>query len=405
MKRLWVVRPAFWFLGALLVTGLLAGCRPQAEPTPAVVVVATPNATATTRPASPSSTPSATPPPTATPTATATATPTATPTSTPTLPPQAIQLTTGGCCTQPYWSADGQQVRFIDKPDPQSPVGIWGVAVAEPLAPPALVSERIEESLARNGYLVETDGNATFIERLADGERWQAPAQGRSVIISPQQTRIAWSITNDSQPAENQVTQIWIANLDGSDARRVATLPRGGLAGWVSEEALLVSGRDSLQAREQWLQTLSLEGGSTRELARAERLRGASLSPSGEWVVYFITFGAEPAQNGLWLARTDGSEQRRLDGGLFGAYQWRGCVGGCAAGQDRLVMIPFRPDAEWHQLMEIDASTGEVQPLTDPSLTRIKIANGDWRLSPDGRRLVFVESRDKNIWMIELPEG
>lgn len=45
------------------------------------------------------------------------------------------------------------------------------------------------------------------------------------------------------------------------------------------------------------------------ELARAERLRGQVLSPSGQWIVYYITFDDNPAQNGLWLVRTDGSQR------------------------------------------------------------------------------------------------
>jgi Tol biopolymer transport system component len=67
------------------------------------------------------------------------------------------------------------------------------------------------------------------------------------------------------------------------------------------------------------------------------------------------------------------------------------------------MIVPFRPDAAWHQLLQLDPATGHVRPLTDPQTTPFKIANGDWRLSPDGRRVVFVESSDKNLWLIELP--
>ena len=172
------------------------------------------------------------------------------------------------------------------------------------------MTERIELSTAGPDYLVETTGNTTVIERLADGERWTVPAQGRAVRISPDRTRIAWSITNGDLPPEHQVASIWVANLDGSAAEQVATLPRGGVSGWISDDALLVSGRESLQAREQTLSALSLADGSVTELARAERLRGQVLSPSGQWIVYYITFDDDPSKNGLWLVRTDGSERR-----------------------------------------------------------------------------------------------
>ncbi len=122
---------------------------------------------------------------------------------------------------------------------------------------------------------------------------------------------------------------IWVAKLDGSDAQQVATLPRGGVSGWISEDALLVSGRESLQAREQALAALSLADGSVTELARAERLRGQVLSPSGQWIVYYITFDDDPAQE--WPVA--GAHRRQptppIRSALFGAYQWRSCSGDC----------------------------------------------------------------------------
>jgi hypothetical protein len=34
----------------------------------------------------------------------------------------------------------------------------------------------------------------------------------------------------------------------------------------------------------------------------------------------------------------------------------------------------------------------------------LPIAGGDWALSPDGTRLVFVSALDHNLWVLELPE-
>ena len=45
----------------------------------------------------------------------------------------------------------------------------------------------------------------------------------------------------------------------------MATLPRGGVSGWISDDVLLVSGRESLQAREQTLSALSLVNGSVTQ--------------------------------------------------------------------------------------------------------------------------------------------
>lgn len=317
---------------------------------------------------------------------------------------QAIQLTEGGCCTQPFWSPDSQQVRFIDQPAADQPVGIWGVSVAEPLAAPQFVTGRLEESTASPRYLIETGGDTTVIERRSDGERWTVPAGGRNVFISPDETRIAWTITNSDAPSSNQVTALWLANLDGSGAQQIATLPRGGLSGWIDDDTLLISSRDSLESREQTLSALSLADGSRIELARAERLRGQVLSPSGGWLVYYITFDPNPTKNGLWLVRTDGAESIQLGDDLFGSYQWRPCPDRCTPDEDRLVIVPLQMDAPLHRLIELAPATGDVQQLTDPTVTPIKIANGDWRISPDGRYVAFVESSDRNIWVLELGE-
>ena len=38
------------------------------------------------------------------------------------------RLTEPGCCTQPWWSADGRRVLFIDRPAPDAPTGIYAAS-------------------------------------------------------------------------------------------------------------------------------------------------------------------------------------------------------------------------------------------------------------------------------------
>jgi hypothetical protein len=412
-----------WLIGLFLLAVALAGCQGQeatrARVAPPVIAKAGAVAPVTRRDSAPTAMPAATvspspsPSPTARPTATPapTSTPAPTPTPTQTPAPQTVRLTTDGCCTQPFWSPDSAQVRFIDRRGTEALAGIWGVPVVAPGAEPVLVSARVEESLARGDYLVETSGNTTSIQRLSDpadntglgGKRWTVPAGGRSVVISPAQTQIAWAAVDDDLPPDRQVAVVSVANLDGSGVRKVATLRRGGLSGWISEDELLVSGRENATSPDQVLWALSLSDGALVEIARADRLRSPTLSPSGNWVAYYVTFAADPAQNGLWLARTDGSLRRPVARQLFGSYQWRPCPDGCSPEDERLLIVPFKPDAVLHELWELDAATGEALQLTDPAITPFKIANGDWRVSPDGRYVAFVESKDRNIWVIELP--
>lgn len=353
--------------------------RLAARPTSSPVLVQTPRPaqpTATHAPAV-SATPTDAPPPTLTPT------------------PVLRQLTQGGCCTQPFWSPDGREVLFIDDPPGDLPLGIWGVDVAQPGSSPELAFERIGYYAADFEYLIEPLGDTTIIERLSDGERWSVPAGGRSVSFSPGRDKIAWSVSNDA-PFERRVSQVWVAQADGSNAQRVAEVMRGGLHSWVSDDTLLLSGHDSFDSREQSYFTLSLSTGETRELVREERLRGEVLSPDRMWLAYFITFSDDAERNGVWLMRLDGSERRKLDASLFGAYQWRDA--------ERLIFVPFNPGAMYHEFWEYNVATESVRQLTDSDAAPLKIANGDWEVSPDGRYVAFVESRDDNIWLLELPQ-
>jgi hypothetical protein len=280
-------------------------------------------------------------------------------------------------------------------------VGIWGVDATQAEPTPELVAERIAYYTADLSFRIELTQESTVVERLdaplaSTGTRWEVPAEGQSVSISPGRKRIAWQLRDDDLPFERQTTQVWVANLDGSDPQMVTSVPRGGFGGWVSDDVLLLSGRESLDSQEQVLFTLSLIDGHEVELTRGKRLRGGLLSPDGAWLAYFISLDEDPAQNGLWLVRSDGSTRRQVARELFGAYQWRDA--------QRLLIIPFQPDAANHTIWELDADTGQARQLTDPGVTPFKIANGDWTVSPDGRRVAFVESRDRNIWLLTLPD-
>ncbi len=274
--------------------------------------------------------------------------------------------------------------------------------VTKPAAEAELVTERIAFYTADMAYLVDLDADTTTIERVADpstgqdGTRWTVPAGGRPISISPGRKRIAWQVSDENLSFDRRTTQVWVASLDGSDPRRVTTLTRGSLGGWISDDTLLVSERESIDSPEQVLYALSVTGDRLTELARAERLRSGLLSPDGAWLVYSVTLNQDPAQNGLWIVRTDGTNQRRLDRRLFGSYQWRD--------SNRLLIVPLQPEAEFHEIWELDVETNEARRLADAEVTPFKIANSDWTVSPDGKHMAFVESRDDNIWLLTLPD-
>ncbi len=310
--------------------------------------------------------------------------------------PGPVRLTTGGCCTQPFWSPDGKQVWYIDKPS-GGKLGIYGVTAGAPEAQPVFVSPRVEDSRITGPYRIETTAKTTTLVRLSDGKKFNIPAQGRTVQFSPDLKKIAWSISNPDLPAEQQVAAVWVANVDGSNAKRVATLRRGGLAGWISNTALLVNGEDPQDKAGQVLWSLTIADGKLKEITRAERLRSALLSPSGKWIAYYTTFNTD-TQNGLWLVDTNGGKPKPAPRGSFGAYQWR-----TVSGSDALVVVPFNPAATHHEFWQLDPGSLAFTQLTKAEDAPVKIANGDWRVSPDGRYVAYVESKDRNIWVIALP--
>jgi Tol biopolymer transport system component len=291
-------------------------------------------------------------------------------------------------------------VIYIDKPSPDAPVGLWGVDTTQPGATPQLLTERIANYTDDLTYVVEYGQGKTTITYLASPlseeviDSWSLPANGRPISISPNRTRIAWTVSNDDAPPELRVSEVWTANFDGTEPQSVARLNRGGFSGWITDDRLLLSGRESLESNETVLYGYSLIDGSMEELLRAERPRGYRLSPDRRWMIYYVSLSEEPAQNGLWLLRTDTGEIRQLSRELFGSFAWRDA--------HRLLIIPFRPDAQYHELWELDVETDTTRRLTDSTVTPFKVANADWQVSPDGRHVAFVDSRDDNLWMLTL---
>lgn len=303
-------------------------------------------------------------------------------------------LTQGGCCTQPFWSADSRQVLFIDKPGASGPVGIWGVDVTQAGAVPTLYTTRLATYSQDMAYVVEARGAQSIVERVADGKRWSFPTGGRQLTLSPTVSQVAWQVSSRNQPREQRRSEIWVAPLAGR-GRAVTTVTGGGLVGWLTEDLLLLSQRTGGPSQEQSYSAFSLSQGSQVELFRAARVRDLRLSPDGQWLAYTIALHEDRSLNGLWVVRTDGTQQRKLDRALYGAYQWRD--GG------RLLIIPFKLDAAQHELWEYAAASGASQRLTDPAQLPFKVANNDWQVSPDGKALVFVSAHDRNLWLLTLP--
>lgn len=395
--------------GVVLLTACSAEPPPTAAPPAVAEQAAAPQATETQT----SSQPAAQPAPTLAVTVVATAAaaevaaePTVAPTLAPSPTPEPsvryTQLTKDGCCVQPFFSADGARVLFLDRPAPALPVGIYGIAVDQPMTPPALVTEKLGPFSRDLAYSVSLVNGQTVIEQAqnpetGDAGRWVINNGGRNVSFSPDATRILWSVSEEAGGFDRRRSDLWLANVDGSDAKRIVTRFGGGAVAWLPDgQRILLGGRANRNDAKSTLSVFDLRDGSVRDLFTAERWRGVIVSPDGNRLIYYIAQAREDGLGGTYLLDLTQSEPAPVRLDFFGAYRWRDAT--------RLLYVPITLNSPSNELWQYDAATGTAERLIEASETSpFRIGNGDWDVAPDGKQLVFLNARDRNLWLASLP--
>jgi hypothetical protein len=305
-----------------------------------------------------------------------------------------VRLTEPGCCVQPGWSADGQQVVFIDKPDPAQPTGIYGVSVNG--GPAQLITERIGLPSADGRFISYlSDAGETIVEEVATGTQSVIPNDSSQVVFSPTSLRLAWEDTREVGNFDEMPSVVSISDINGANAREVVTVFGGGIAGWLDDDHLLLLGKNASSDTELVLFSLSVVDGTRVDLVRQQRMRSISIAPGGAWINYAITLDPDgPDSDGLWMISADGSNHYRLLD-IFGGTRWRDGT--------HLLIAPMEPGAPSHRLLQLDAPTGQLTALTDPALLPFRIAAGDWSVSPTGDTVVFMSADDQALWLLRLP--
>ena len=346
------------------------------------------------------------------------------PTAAPTLVPSPVpqpRLTKLGPerIVQPQFSFDGSRVLFYDQPVPGQS-GTWAVETASgQLA-------RLTDAwgyLVANGTLVAAarpSQRDTWVRHLPSGREWTLPTTN-STVFSSDGTLVAYSGAGIGQPggpppapgqgfsgnpAPFQLTTITVAGADGQDARRVPLPINGSVLAWLPapdgtpDARLLLSGRRAAKD-DPSLWAFDVRDRALVELGRSKRLAGTLASPDASWVAYVAMWNADPNDNGLFVARTDGSQRRRVEAGgqpLTGSYRW--------TQDNRLLAIPFRASwADSHQLWVAEPERGTAGRLLDPGDAPFRVSNFDWDCAPDGSQIAFVSSEDKALWTLSVPPG
>lgn len=318
------------------------------------------------------------------------------PTQTPTTPTQ-TRLTDPGCCTEPFWSADGQQVRFIDKPSSDAFAGIYGVPING--GDVELVTTNIGFPQVYGRFLVQQniDDQIEIYDVGAD-ETFTAQTDAQRISISPGFQRIAWarspavSSNFDARPAT-----VIVADIDGSNQTEVIQVIGGGFGGWVDDETILVAGSRVGLSTTAGLYTYSISTGELVLLQAGLRIRTVDVAPGGDWIFYSVTLsgGEAGAVDGLWVVSRDAETRYQLD--VFGSAKWRD--------NRRLLIVPLELNVPSHRLLQFDAQTGQLSEVLTPDVVQFKIAQGDWSVSPPGTHIAYLSSSDGALWVIELPRS
>jgi murein DD-endopeptidase MepM/ murein hydrolase activator NlpD len=307
------------------------------------------------------------------------------------------QITQDTCCTQPYWNQDSTAVRFIDRPSALAAAGVWGVDLEQPEAGPQLVTDRLGV-YSPDGTLAAYPNRRTgiaIIERLADGETWELDTQESGISFTPNSQRVIWTESNDNVPWDRRTRTIWVADVDGRNARTIFTGQRVGPVAWLSDEVLLMS-QSFPRSTTTRLFTLSLADGTQTDLMDMPRTRGTAFSPDKRYLVYYVSLEADTEENGVWLLDLQNPTQDPEKLPFFGTYRWRD--------NEHLVYIPFDPDATEHNFFEYNVVSGQTRNLF-PGGTSLVVANNDWQVSPDGSKIALVAAKDTEldgIWVLDI---
>jgi Tol biopolymer transport system component len=292
------------------------------------------------------------------------------------------RLTSGGCCVGPLWSPDSSTVLFLDKPE-GGPVGYYGVSVLQPQAPKLLLPVAFYSP--DFGYAVHP-GASTLIQRMSDGARIRLDTSGGNLSWGPK-GQVVWQVMAQEGNFDRRSTRVFVGDLEGNTLQ-MATSYGGGFSGWLDENTVLLSGKSQPSDALRRLETLDLQSGARKLLTQALGLRSLSISPDRNHIAYYVAFDT-PERNGMFVVSKSG-ERKTMP--WFGSYRWRD--------GKRIVYIALALSAQSHVLREYDLQTGQTRVLADLGT---KVSNDQWQVSPDGKRVVFVDTSDRNLWVTDLP--
>jgi hypothetical protein len=298
------------------------------------------------------------------------------------------------CCRRWWWHpTDPDLLYVIDGTAAQrAAVFSWSAqqggmtAVIRP-APPAVTSPDA-------AYEIDNRAGQVYVRRVADNGEVAVPTQGNTPAISADNSYLMWTERGgNSLPGQAFTSsEIWVSNLDGSEARIILSQP-GASAQWLDGSRLLLRVPDEGRITNLHVTDVRDETGTIFTLGTWRNMRSLSVAPGGERLMFYIMWQDNPADDGIYVIDTaGGSPAQRLP--LFGSWRWRDA--------DSVFFLMFEPGNPFHTFAYYNVTTGDTHILQTPPGTEFTVMNGEWEVSADGRSIVFQNALDGNMWLLEL---
>jgi len=181
--------------------------------------------------------------------------------------------------------------------------------------------------------------------------------------------------------------------LDGNLRRQVQRLA-GGYSMWLDNHRLLLVKRIVWTADTQ-LFLLDIDAAESAPvlLGTYPYVRDIQVAPGGAQIAFLMPFQDDPDASGIYTLQTQpGATPQKLP--FFGAYRWRD--------DQSLYTLSYDASTDVHALGLYDTATGEHRTLTDPDDLPIRVANGEWHVSPDGTRISYVDPTDYALYLLTI---
>ena len=254
-------------------------------------------------------------------------------------------------------------------------------------APPAVESPDGTHQIFNNG-------SSVTIRNIVNDSEYVVNTQGVTPGLNSDNTRLVWvtrsgaTIPGQSQP--NSV--VWVSNIDGSDTREIVS-GQGLSASWLDNDRLLI--RISNEGRLTTLSVLDVRDSSAFQIGTWRNIRNLSIAPGGGHLMFYVTWQDNPADDGIYVVgTTPNATPQKLS--WFGAWRWRDSTS--------VYYLPFTPESQNHSLAYYNIISGENRLLVTPDELQFTVMNGDWDVSVDGRRIVFQNALDQNMWLLEITD-